>query len=266
VLPKRASGYVLEPNGYVNAPYLDMTIPYAAGSLYSTVEDLYLWDRALYLDKLLPAPLKQQMFTPGLGQYANGWFVNPIKLNDGVTEVATISHGGGINGFVSVLIRVPARKELVILLDNTSRGDRLQDLAAGVLSILHGISPRQPRTSIGEVVLATITKSSVAEGIAQYKALKSTKADDYDFSEKELARVGYRLLDAGRAADAVEILKLSVELFPSDGRAYGLLGEAYMAVGNKEQAIASYRRALELNPDNTNAVKMLKKLEEHGPN
>ena len=46
IIAKRASGYQPEGSGYVNAPYLDMTIPYAAGSIYSTVEDLYVWDRA----------------------------------------------------------------------------------------------------------------------------------------------------------------------------------------------------------------------------
>ena len=65
VLPKRASGYEPRDGTHVNAPYLDMTIPYAAGSLYSTVEDLYLWDRALYTDKLLRDDLKKQLFTPG---------------------------------------------------------------------------------------------------------------------------------------------------------------------------------------------------------
>ena len=111
---------------------------------------------------LLPAPLKQQMFTPGMGQYAHGWVVSPIKLNDGKTELATVSHGGGINGFNTLLIRVPERKELVVLLDNTTRGDKLQDLAAGVLSILHRIPPQQPRESIGEAVMATLGKASVA--------------------------------------------------------------------------------------------------------
>ena len=48
LIPKRASGYAKTPAGYVNAAYLDMSIPYAAGSLYSTVEDLYIWDQALY--------------------------------------------------------------------------------------------------------------------------------------------------------------------------------------------------------------------------
>jgi len=94
VLPKRASGYALTPNGYVNAPYLDMSIPYAAGSLYSTVEDLYKWDRALYGDKLLSAELKKTMFTPMLQNYAFGWAVRPLKLDDQKTEVATIGHNG----------------------------------------------------------------------------------------------------------------------------------------------------------------------------
>jgi CubicO group peptidase (beta-lactamase class C family) len=53
IISKRASGYSLKPDGYTNAPYLDMSIPYAAGSLYSTVEDLYLWDQALSTEKLL---------------------------------------------------------------------------------------------------------------------------------------------------------------------------------------------------------------------
>jgi CubicO group peptidase (beta-lactamase class C family) len=55
ILQKRAAGYSKTPDGYTNAPYLDMSIPYAAGSMYSTVEDLYLWDQALYTDKLISA-------------------------------------------------------------------------------------------------------------------------------------------------------------------------------------------------------------------
>ncbi|HEX8154005.1 MAG TPA: serine hydrolase domain-containing protein, partial [Thermoanaerobaculia bacterium] len=83
LIRKRANGYQLSGGQYVNAPYLDMTIPYAAGSLYSTVEDLYLWDRALYTDKLLKAELKTQMFTPVLHDYGFGWVINKVKLDDG---------------------------------------------------------------------------------------------------------------------------------------------------------------------------------------
>jgi CubicO group peptidase (beta-lactamase class C family) len=262
VLPKRASGYELKPDGYINAPYLDMSIPYAAGSLYSTVEDLYLWDRALYLDTLLPAPLKQKMFTPGLSSYAFGWSVKPVKLHDDKTEVATLSHSGGINGFSTFIIRVPERKEVVVLFDNTSRGDKLQGLAAGLLSVLHGIPPRPPRQEIGDVVSATLAKASVAEAIARYRDLKATKAETYDFSEAQLNNVGYRLLREGRVTDAIEIFKLNVEVFPADGNLYDSLGEAYLASGNKELAKVHYRKALELDPSNMGAQATLKQLEQ----
>ena len=75
LIPKRASGYSKTPDGYTNAAYLDMSIPYAAGSMYSTVEDLYLWDQALYTDKLLSAKSKELMYKPFLEDYAYGWVV-----------------------------------------------------------------------------------------------------------------------------------------------------------------------------------------------
>src|SRR4029078_11490332 len=55
ILNKRATGYARTPKGFQTAAYLDMSIPYAAGSLYSTVEDLYMWDQALYGEKVLTA-------------------------------------------------------------------------------------------------------------------------------------------------------------------------------------------------------------------
>jgi tetratricopeptide (TPR) repeat protein len=261
VLPKRASGYQTSPEGYANAPYLDMSLPYAAGSLYSTVEDLYLWDRALYLDTLLPAPRKQQLFTPGLSQYAYGWVVKPLTLHDGKTALATVSHNGGINGFSTLLVRAPERRELVVLLDNTSPSGNLEELAAGLFSILQGIKPQQPRLPIGEVVWQAVDKASAAEGLARYRALKATKATEYDFSEDQLNGVGYRLLRAGRVADAIEIFKLNVEMFPRAANPYDSLGEAYLASGNKELALANYRRVLELSPGHAGAEAMIKRIE-----
>jgi CubicO group peptidase (beta-lactamase class C family) len=262
VLPKRASGYTLTPGGYVNAPYLDMGLPYAAGSMYSTVEDLYRWDRALYLDTLLPAALKERMFTPALGDYALGWSREPLKLHDGKTALTGISHSGGINGFSALLVRAPERKEVVILLDNTSQGRSLLPMATGALSLLRGMPAHPPRLSIGEFVLATVEKTSVGEAIARYRNLKATQPEAYDFSPRELNAVGYQLLRTGRVADAVEIFKLNVEMFPKDGNAYDSLGEAYLARGDTALAIENYRKSLELDPANDNAVKVLEKLKQ----
>lgn len=263
VIPKRASGYQLAGGKYVNAPYLDMTIPYAAGSLYSTVEDLYLWDRALYTDKLLKDDLKKQMFTPGLNNYGFGWGIKKAKLDDQKTELSTIEHGGGIHGFNTLLVRVPERKELVVLLDNTSRGDTLDGLAASILSILHGVEPRQPRKSIVDE-LQSVTGGGAAI-VAKYRELRRLKPDEYDFREPELNTLGYSLLGAGRTADAIEVFKLNVELFPQSANTYDSLGEGYAVAGNKELALVNYRKSLELNPANKNAEDFIKRLETPAP-
>ena len=75
ILPLRASGYSRQGSESTNAPYLDMVQPFAAGALYSTVEDLLKWDQALYTDKLLPSAARTEMFTPFKGNYAYGWQV-----------------------------------------------------------------------------------------------------------------------------------------------------------------------------------------------
>jgi CubicO group peptidase (beta-lactamase class C family) len=263
LIPKRASGYQLAGGRYVNAPYLDMTIPYAAGSLYSTVEDLYLWDRALYTEKLLKDDLKKQMFTPGLQNYGFGWGIKKTKLDDEKTELNVIEHGGGIHGFNTVLVRVPERKELVVLLDNTSRGDMLDGLAASILGILHGVEPRQPRKSLADELQSV--KGDGAAIVARYRELRRQKPDEYDFREPELNTLGYMLLRAGRTADAVEVFKLNVELFPQSANAYDSLGEAHAAAGNRELALANYRKSLELNPGNTNARDFIQRLEKPAP-
>jgi tetratricopeptide (TPR) repeat protein len=263
VIPKRASGYYLADGKYFNAPYLDMTIPYAAGSLYSTVEDLYLWDRALYTDKLLKDDLKKQMFTPGLQDYGFGWRIHKTKLDDEKTELSVIQHNGGIHGFNSLLIRVPERKELVVLLDNTSRGDTLDGLAAGILSILHGVEPRQPLKSIADELW--MVKGDGAAIVARYRELRRQHPDQYNFREPELNTLGYRLLQMGRAADAIEVFKLNVELFPKSGNAYDSLGEGYAIAGNRDLALTHYRKSLELDPANNNARQVIARLEKPAP-
>ncbi len=127
VLPGRASGYDRRGEDIVHAPYLDMNQPYAAGSLYSTVGDLFLWDRALDAGKPLTKDAMTAMFTPFKDKYAYGWFV---ETRDGRTRVG---HGGGINGFTTDFQRYPEDDTCVVVLTNVqpaNPGKVAQDLAA----------------------------------------------------------------------------------------------------------------------------------------
>ena len=262
LLEKRASGYQKTPDGYINAPYLDMSIPYAAGSLYSTVEDLYLWDQALYTNRVLSAQSKDLMFKPYLSDYAYGWVITKAKLGTGPDTVPKIAHGGGINGFSTVIVRFPAERHLIILLDNTSQGANLAGLEQELTNILYNQPFNLPRMPVAEVLNKTITSKGIEAAIAQYRELKAQQGGGgYDISEDELNTLGYQLLRASKVNEAIEIFKLNVAEHPKGFNTYDSLGEAYMVSGNKELAVQNYKKSLELNPQNANATETLKRLE-----
>jgi CubicO group peptidase (beta-lactamase class C family) len=260
ILAKRAAGYEKRPGGYVNAPYLDMSLPYAAGSLYSTVEDLYLWDQALYTDKLLSAQLKEAMYKPGMSDYAYGWVVRKAPLDAQGEPITKIEHEGGINGFNTLITRMPESKNLIVLLNNTG-GTKLEEMSQKIAAILFGKPYKAPMRDIADTLFNTVMEKDVQTAIKQYRELKSTQKDAYDFSEGQLNRLGYQLLQTNRVKDAIEIFKLNVEMFPQGSNTYDSLGEAYMVNGDKSLAIQNYKKSLELNPKNTGAVEKLKKLE-----
>jgi tetratricopeptide (TPR) repeat protein len=93
--------------------------------------------------------------------------------------------------------------------------------------------------------------------------LKRTRSAEYDFSEPLLNTLGYDLINKKKLKEAIEILKLNAEMFPRSANVYDSLGEAYMLNGDKDLAMRNYQRSLELNPKNTNAIDLLKKLREN---
>ena len=138
ILKHRAEGYENENGKLQRAAYLDMTIPYAAGSMYSTVDDLLKWDQALYGTKILSAASKEKMWKSNLNDYAYGWFiVNRYGEH-------SFEHGGGINGFSTMIIRVPDKKLLAVALSNMeSESPGL--VAAGLLALALGKPAALPK-------------------------------------------------------------------------------------------------------------------------
>jgi CubicO group peptidase (beta-lactamase class C family) len=144
IIKHRASGYSRRLGIVLtNCDYVDMSIPHAAGALYSTVEDLLKWDEALYTERLVSRKSIEAMFKPFKGDYGYGWIID-TRL--GQTRHA---HGGGIMGFVTMIERYPAEKLLVVALSNLENspiGTIGNDLAAITLGAKYVI-PREPRVA-----------------------------------------------------------------------------------------------------------------------
>lgn len=122
---------------------------------------------------------------------------------------------------------------------------------------------KNPRkTPVAQVLARTISQESIEAALKQYQELKKNQFDRYDFAERELNLLGYQLLGAGKTDEAIEIFKLNVAAYPNAFNTYDSLGEGYMSAGKRELAVQNYRKSLELNPQNTNAVQKLKELEQ----
>ncbi len=72
IIPRRAAGYAPSPAGPINAGYIHMSIPHAAGALYSTTEDLLRWEQGLFGGKVISAASLAKMTTPFKNDYALG--------------------------------------------------------------------------------------------------------------------------------------------------------------------------------------------------
>jgi CubicO group peptidase (beta-lactamase class C family) len=105
ILSERASGYMIQNAHLVNADF-----PYAAGGIYSTVGDLYLWNEASANGKLLSESLMQQMFA-GI-HYGYGVVI--------ATRFGRLLyyHGGGVQGFETVIQRYPKERLCIVVLEN----------------------------------------------------------------------------------------------------------------------------------------------------
>ena len=104
-LENEAVGYSYENNNVTKSINWDMSRAGGAGSIYSTVEDLFHWNEALFNGKILSKESLEAAFTPaeikdGINtHYGYGWFINENR------GLKTISHSGGLQGFNSDLTR-----------------------------------------------------------------------------------------------------------------------------------------------------------------
>jgi CubicO group peptidase (beta-lactamase class C family) len=264
VLPKRAAGYEKWGPEYENASYIDMSIPYAAGALYSTVEDLALWDQALYTDKLLTASSKAILFTPYKNGYAYGWGVGKRQVGQLKDSVQSMGHLGGLNGFNTLLLRIPENKQLVVLLHNTG-GTDLWAMQNDILKILYNQSFELPKISVAYVLEKTLTSTStsLANALKQYEGIR--KQPHYYLNEAEINRLGYRLISIGKIKESIAVFNINVIEYPKSANVWDSRGEAYMLNGEKAKAIIDYKKSLALDPYSMNAIRKLNELGEKIP-
>lgn len=179
-----------------------------------------------------------------------GWHISKGAEGD------VVWHNGGTGGYRTFAGFVKATGKGVVVLTNSTKGAddigfRLLNSAAKLIEV-----KKSAATAIRQVADA---KGAEAAWKA-YQEMKKNQQTSYEFNENEFNTLGYNYLQSGKTQIALVVFKINVAEYPNSSNVYDSYGEALMKDGLNESAIENYKKSLELNPANTNAVAMLAKM------
>lgn len=257
-LARLARGYVALPDGIADAPFEDKSHVIGAGSLTSTAGDLIRFLEALQDDALLPA-LTRRLF---LEQAAKNRTLGMVTWEYKVAEASplqprggrVVMHAGSCPGYESAFGRFLDHGVSIVVLSNrspfpvSSLFNALGNAALGFDATpnLHSDMP--------------YFREAIARGPDAFLASGGgTRIDAPD--ERTTNRMGYNLLGVGRTADAISLFRLNTLLHPDSANAHDSLGEAYLAAGQCDLALASYRRERLLAPASPSALRAIRLIE-----
>ncbi len=229
-----------------------------ANGVYSTVEDLYNWDRILYTEQLVSSTTLEEAFTPAIlnngdsTSYGFGWSIR--KTTSGGKIVA---HSGYSAGFGIELIRELDKENTIIIL--TNYGLYLWD---GIIQNLRRILEDQEyelpkQFSIAKVFGTTLLTEGIEIAQKQYFELKQNRPADYIFNVSELNNLGCRLLRFDYEKEALLVCQFNSEEYPESAIVWYGLGNCYLHMGDNKKALEYYRKALEIDQDFSPSMEML---------
>ncbi len=264
IIERMATGYMKVNNEYSRSPFMDMTHGSAGGWMYSTVEDLFRLDRALYSDKFISKQTREKMFTPVLSDTGFGWntryllfsdlqqpFLNivdePRTLREAPADFKVVYKLGDLWGYSGVFARLPNEEHAIFVLVNVNNRAIFFDLETvritqGVMNILYDKPYFTPRERMFAEI---IERQGFEKAVETFNRLKRNEPHSPIFREFEFNILGYEILGQKKFAQAIGIFRLNIESHPTSANAYDSLAEAYAKSGDKLNAIKYYEKALE---------------------
>lgn len=224
------------------------------GDIHSTVQDLFKWHLALQNDTVLSAKSKELLEKPHVAEneaatsyYGYGWTTFKTKSGKKV-----VWHNGSNGIYFANFVRSVEDDVVVIVLSNTILNSDSENVAweIGKMVFDSTYTPKPVTKLSYELVYDFINTNTTdkANGLGTFldENLNSKFNDKAVFN-----RIGFKLIEKEKEpAWGLELLKLNVQIFPSDGNLWDSLGDAYFTYNQKEDAIKAFKKALEIQPEN----------------
>lgn len=246
-------------------------LSYGAGGIYSTVEDLFKWSQALKNETLVTQETLQESFKPALSNnggvinykrkqeavaYGFGWVIHNGSL-EGV-----YSHSGGYRGFKNIIVMDRKEDIELIFLTNSGGSCPIFEFKEQIFNILSSKEFQYPKPAAVLAMNREFQKDSTIKLTALYHDLKNNSSSEFTFSESDLTYFGYHLLKENRISEAKSIFKLNIAEYPASWNPYDCYAEACYKNKEYKASLYNYEKSLELNPSNSNAIKMIKRIKE----
>ena len=170
---KTLAGVSLTDGHLRKLPRLPLTPPEGDAGVYSTVDDLYLWSRAMDGGALVSAAEAAEAFTPDQENYGDGWFI------DNGFQHRRMRHNGMLPGYVSDFVKLPDEGITIVVFSNVDRV-RLSSIVRDVTAIVLGLPYDMPVR--GKVVKLSAEQLARLEGdyqMADGKRLSVRNQPDY---------------------------------------------------------------------------------------
>ncbi len=258
---------------------------FGCGNLYSTVGDLFKFSKALSTNRLLSKQymeiylkmrivrtrptiynISKELVRDFFGTYGNG-FVGEISIieDPDTKEKDTLYwHDGTDKLFRANHFHYDVKDQIIIICSNCSFLLEGNEMALKIHQLLNS-------RPYDHILIKNSLSQYISEDVAMHAGIPAA-IDEYFRFKDDTARFivpgqdymiyhGRRLAELGDLDNAFLILQATLSVFPDSWEAYDALGETYIAKGDTALAVQSFKKSLQLNPQNTRAKEMLKKLE-----
>lgn len=259
VVSKRATGYDYSLGGYTSSDFRDQSNTMGTGDIYSTVEDLFKFHLGITNYRLINKELTEAMLTPGIkpADYGFGWFNKSFKYT-GADSVRVNFHLGMTEGFISFLLRIPATNSMVVILCNSSPTDFF-GITKSLVSVLYN-KPVKVKRPVHKVVETTLSSKGATAAVGEYQRIKPDTANYYvDWISMNF--IAEQLLQLKKYEEARIVAENNVKEFPDKDLVMVTMGNIYLNLDRKQDAIVYYKKALEIYPGYEEARNRLKELE-----
>jgi hypothetical protein len=215
ILERRASGYYYKPlAGLENSAFLDMSITLGAGYLYSTVEDLFLFNKAISSGQLLSDDSLERMMRAGYAVSSNDY---PYENG----PLIAVGGTGAINGFNNSLQRLTGRNgvQFIAVLGNDRNGDAqvgviwADTVARQIAAIINDLEYEPPTISAASVVGLAVLESGGDAASTTMTDLFEKARSVYRFEEIEFLVVANRLVELDKYDEACQVLESYLRYF-----------------------------------------------------